>query len=191
MTTLANRPNTALLVIDLQNDVIAEAYRRDDVLRVVNTLVDKARAANVPVIWIRHSDEELVAGSDAWQLVGELSPAPLETIVEKHYRDAFEATELEPTLAALGVGRLIVTGAQTDMCVRSTLHGALARGYDAILVADAHTTVDSSAHGAPPPHSVIAHTNFYWRNQRAPGRTGGVVESREVDFGRPSNSARH
>ena len=81
-------------------------------------------------------------------------------------------------------GKLIVTGAQTDMCVRSTLHGALARGYDAMLVGDAHTTVDMTEHGAPPPEAVISHTNLYWSNQRAPGRMGGVIESRDVDFER-------
>ncbi|ASW01705.1 cysteine hydrolase family protein [Paraburkholderia aromaticivorans] len=182
MTTLANRPNTALIVIDLQNGVVAGAYRRQEVLRAVNVLVERARRANLPLVWVRHCDEELVAGSDAWQIVDELSPAPGEAIIEKSYRDAFESTDLEQVLSTLGVGKLIVTGAQTDMCIRSTLHGALARGYDATLVGDAHTTVDSTPWGAPPPQSVIAHTNFYWSNQRAPGRVGGVVGSNEVDF---------
>ncbi|MDE1180801.1 isochorismatase family protein [Paraburkholderia sp.] len=184
MTTLTNRPYTALLVIDLQNAVVANAYRRDAVLDTVGVLVGKARDAQVPVIWIRHSDEELQAGSDAWQIVDALSPAPGEPIVEKHYRDAFEATDLEQVLSTLGVGKLIVTGAQTDMCIRSTLHGALVRGYDALLVGDAHTTEDMTPWGAPPPDGVIAHTNLYWRNQRAPGRVGGVAASAEIVFTR-------
>ncbi|MGF6962255.1 hypothetical protein QFZ97_008211 [Paraburkholderia youngii] len=87
-------------------------------------------------------------------------------------------------LSRLGVGQLIVTGAQTDLCVRSTLHGALARGYDATLVGDAHTTEDMPQRGAPSPDAVISHTNMYWSNQRAPGRLGGVIESKEVDFAR-------
>jgi nicotinamidase-related amidase len=182
MTTLANRPNTALIVIDLQNGVVANAYRRHEVLGAVNMLVERARGAHVPVVWVRHADDELKAGSEAWQIVAELSPAPGEAIVEKSYRDAFEDTELEQVLSTLGVGKLIVTGAQTDMCIRSTLHGALVRGYDAILVSDAHTTEDMTQWGAPPPEGVIGHTNLYWSNQRAPGRLGGVVESKEVDF---------
>lgn len=80
---------------------------------------------------------------------------------------------------------LVVTGAQTDMCVRSTLHGALARGYDVMLVGDAHTTIDMTDRGAPPPEGVIRHTNMYWGGQKAPGRLAGVVESRDVDFARP------
>lgn len=182
MTTLANRPNTALIVIDLQTGVIANAYRRDEVLATVNSLVEHARQARTPVVWVRHYDEELTQGSDAWQIAAELSPAPGEAIIEKNYRDAFEGTDFEPVLAALGVGRLIVAGAQTDFCVRSTLHGALARGYDATLVGDAHTTEDLSAWGAPSPEAVIKHTNLYWTNQRAPGRTGGVIDSRDLDF---------
>jgi nicotinamidase-related amidase len=179
---LAHRPNTALVVIDLQNEVVANAYRRDDVLDVTRKLVERARAAQVPVVWVQHTDGDLKAGSEAWRIVAELAPAPGEPIVEKSYRDAFEDTQLEHVLLALGVGRLIVTGAQTDMCIRSTLHGALVRGYDAMLVSDAHTTEDMTHWGAPPPDAVISHTNLYWRNQRAPGRSGGVIKSTEVDF---------
>lgn len=182
MTTLANRSNTALVVIDLQNEVVANAHRRREVLDTVNMLVERARGAQVPVVWVRHADEDLKAGSEAWQIVAELAPAPGEAIVEKSYRDAFEDTDLERVLSRLGIGKLIVTGAQTDMCIRSTLHGALVRGYDAILVGDAHTTEDMTQRGAPPPDAVIRHTNLYWSNQRAPGRTGGVIESKDLDF---------
>ena len=85
-------------------------------------------------------------------------------------------------LAELEVGRLVVTGAQTDACIRSTLHGALVRGYDALLVSDAHTTEDQSQWGAPPPDQVIAHTNLYWTYQTAPGRTAGTVPADQVSF---------
>ncbi|CAJ0716676.1 Peroxyureidoacrylate/ureidoacrylate amidohydrolase RutB [Ralstonia edaphis] len=136
----------------------------------------RARAAHIPVVWVRHSDEGLKAGSAAWQIVAELAPAPDEIIVEKCYRDAFEDTSLEQVLSSLGVGKLVVVGAQTDMCIRSTLHGALVRGYDATLVGDAHTTEDRTSHGAPPPDAVIRHTNLYWANQKAPGRSGGVIK---------------
>nr|WP_116342431.1 cysteine hydrolase family protein [Cupriavidus taiwanensis] len=182
MTTLADRPNTALVVIDFQNEVVANAYRRHEVLGAVSILIERARSARVPVVWVRHADDELKAGSEAWQIVAELAPASGEAIVEKSYRDAFDGTDLEQVLSRLRVGKLIVAGAQTDMCVRSTLHGALVRGYDAILVSDAHTTEDRTQRGAPPPDAVIRHTNLYWSNQRAPGRSGGVIESEDVDF---------
>ena len=138
------------------------------------------------MVWVQHVDNGLVKGSDAWQIVAELSPDSAEPLIEKQYGDAFEDTDLETVLSGLGVGRLVVVGAQTDMCIRSTLHGALARGYDASLVSDAHTTEDLTAWGAPPPEQVIAHTNLYWTSQTAPGRTAGTVATKDVDFGRSS-----
>jgi nicotinamidase-related amidase len=182
MTTLENRPHTALLVIDVQNGVVAGNHERDAVVANVGSLVDKARREHVPVVWVQHSDEGLPRESDEWQIVPELTPGDAEPLVEKHYGDSFEDTTLETVLAGLGVGRLVVAGAQTDACIRSTLHGAFARGYDATLVSDAHTTEDQTAWGAPPPDQVIAHTNLYWTYQSAPGRTAGTVKTEDVDF---------
>ncbi len=183
MTTLENRPSTALLVVDVQNGVVAEAHERDAVVANVGTLVDKARREQVPVVWVQHSDEDLARGSEDWRIVPELAPDGAESLVEKSYGDSFEDTDLETVLSGLRVGRLIVVGAETDACIRSTLHGAFARGYDATLVSDAHTTGDRTEWGAPPPDQVIAHTNLYWTNQTAPGRTAGTVETEGVDFG--------
>ena len=182
MTTLENRPNTALLVIDVQNGVVAEAHDRDAVVAHVHALVEKARQERVPVVWVQHNDGGLQRETDEWQIVPELSRADTEPLVHKSYGDSFEDTDLESVLSDLGVGRLIVSGAQTDMCIRSTLHGAFARGYDATLVSDAHTTEDLTAWGAPPPDKVIAHTNLYWEEQAAPGRTAGVTKAEDVSF---------
>lgn len=183
MTTLSNRPNTAVLVIDVQNGVVANGHERDRVVANINEVVSKARVAEVPVVWIQHDAEDLPKGSENWQIVPELTPADGEPKIEKQFGDSFEATNLEKVLADLGVGSLVITGAQTDACVRSTLHGAVARGYNALLVGDAHTTDDLSRYGAPTPDKVIAHTNLYWQYQEAPGRTMGVVTADEVQFG--------
>jgi nicotinamidase-related amidase len=182
MTTLENRPNTALLVVDVQKDVVGGAPERDAVVANVGSLVEKARREEVAVVWVQHTSEELATGSDGWRIVPELVPDDAEPLVEKRYGDAFEDTTLETVLSGLGVGRLVVVGAQTDECIRSTLHGAFVRGYDATLVSDAHTTEDQTAWGAPPPDQVIAHTNLYWNYQTAPGRTAGAVETKDVDF---------
>jgi nicotinamidase-related amidase len=182
MTTLAERPNTALLVIDVQNDVMAGAHNRGDVIANIASLVDKARAENVPVVWVQHFADGLPPGSDGWQYVAELTQQASEPVVHKHYGDAFEETDLETVLAERKVGRLVVAGAQTDECIRSTLHGAIVRGYDATLVEDAHTTEDLSEWGAPTPDKVIAHTNLYWQNHTAPGRHAGTVSTGSVSF---------
>lgn len=182
MTTLPDRPVTALMVIDVQNGVVEGTHRRDEVVANIAALVDKARQAEVPVIWVQHSSEQLVRGSAEWDFVPELSRRVSEPVVHKRYADSFEETDLEQVLAAARVGRLLVAGAQTDECIRSTIHGGVVRGYDVMLVADAHTTEDQSEWGAPPPELVIAHTNLYWQFHKAPGRTAGIVETAAVRF---------
>jgi len=182
VTTLSDRPNTALVVIDVQNGVVTGAHARDQVVGNINKLVDRAREEGVPVVWVQHSDDGLPKGSTEWEYVPELVRDDSEPLVHKNFGDSFEATDLEQVLAKAGVGHLVVTGAQTDACIRSTIHGAFARGYDVTLVGDAHTTEDQSEWGAPPPDQAIAHTNLYWQYQSAPGRKAGVAETEDVSF---------
>ena len=183
MTSLENRPRTALLVIDVQNGVVGKAYERDSVIARIQSLVDKARAEDIPVLWVQHSDDEMPKGSEEWEFVPQVDLLDNEPVVHKKYGDSFEATDLEELLAERGVGRLVVTGAQTEACVRSTLHGALVRGYDTTLVSDAHTTEDMREWGFPvPPEQSIAYTNVYWSWAESPGRKGTVTPTEKVDF---------
>ena len=174
---------SALLVIDVQRDVVANAFRRNEVVANIEHLVESARKAGVPVIWVQHSDDELVKGSEGWAYVSELRMGKGEPVVHKQFGDSFEGTNLDELLQELAIEQLIVCGAQTDACIRSTLHGAIARGYNATLVSDAHTTDDCT--WATPPLSaeqVIAHTNFYWNWQRTPRAVGGTSLTAEVVF---------
>jgi isochorismate hydrolase len=184
MSTLNGRRGPALLVIDVQNGVVGEAHDRGAVVANVAALVEKARDEGVPVVWVQHHADNLAKGSLEWQYVPELRQAPEEPVVHKKYGDSFEDTDLEAVLAGLGVGHLVVAGAQTDECIRSTIHGAFTRGYDVTLVGDAHTTEDLSHYGAPPPAQVIAHTNLYWKYHQAPGRVASVVDTEDVHFSR-------
>jgi nicotinamidase-related amidase len=186
MSTLENRPNAALLVVDVQKGVVEGNHERDIVVAQIGRIVAKARREQVPVVWVQDSGESRAIGSDGWQIVPELHPFETDAHIDKKYGDSFEDTTLESELSRLGVGRLFVVGAQTDACIRSTLHGAFVRGYDTTLVSDAHTTEDLSSYGAPPPDQVIAHTNLYWSFQTAPGRVAQVVDSGAVDFAQPS-----
>jgi len=182
VTTLPDRTRTALVVIDVQNGVVEGAHRRDEVVATIDGLVGRARADGAPVVWVQHSSENLVEGTERWEYVPELARAADEPLVAKRYGDSFEETDLEAVLAERNVGHLVVAGAQTDACVRATLHGALVRGYDVTLVADAHTTEDLTEWGAPPPEAVIAHTNLYWSDEEAPGRRAATVAAADVTF---------
>lgn len=182
VTTLRDRPNTALLVVDVQNDVVAGSYNRDQVIANISTLVDRARSAGAPVIWVQHNADDLPKDSEGWQYVPELTREQSEPLVHKQWGDSFEDTELEDILAQHKVGKLVVAGAQTDACIRSTLHGAITRGYDATLVEDAHTTEDQTEWGNVAPDAIVTHTNLYWKHHEAPGRKGGTVPTAEVAF---------
>lgn len=182
MSTLPDRPNTALVIVDVQNGVMADSYDRDVVVANIDTLVDRARAAQVDVVWVQHNSADLPIDSEQWRYVPELVRRSSEPLIHKQYGDSFEDTDLESVLAERGIGSLVVAGAQTDACIRSTLHGAFVRGYDALLVSDAHTTGDFTEYGAPPPDQVIAHTNLYWQYQSAPGRTAGTVTTEDMTF---------
>ena len=182
MSTFADRPHTALLVIDVQNGVVEGAHERDAVVANVATLVDKARSADVPVVWVQHNAEDLPIGSEEWAYVPELLQAETEPVVHKQFGDSFEQTDLEDVLSAAGVGHVVVAGAATDACIRSTIHGAVTRGYDVTLVGDAHTTGDLTSYGAPPPDAVIAHTNLYWKLPRGPRSHGGRRRDRRGEL---------
>jgi nicotinamidase-related amidase len=168
LSTLSQRHNKALLIIDVQVGVVGAAHQRDAVITNIRTLLTAARASGTPVIWVAHSEEQMPIGS--------------EPLMHKLYGDSFEGTDLEAALTAAKVGHLVVVGAQTDACIRSTIHGAFTRGYDVTLVSDAHTTEDMSEWGAPPPDVIIKHTNMYWGFQSAPGRTAKVLPTAEVLF---------
>jgi len=159
----------------MQHDVLANAWQADAVTARIAGLVDRARLAGVPVVWVRHSSDTMPVGSDGWQIVPGLVPATDETIVEKCYGDSFEATTLQDVLAGLGARHLVVCGAQSDACVISTLFGGFVRGYDMTLVGDAHTTDDYSPYGLPSPEGVIALINGVWAYRTAPGRRADVI----------------
>lgn len=147
MTKRGNEDTAALLVIDTQNGVLASAWNRDNVVDNCRQLVDHARASDVPIIWIQHEAEDLPRDSDEWQIVPELSPFADEVRLYKQYSDSFADTDLASTLDDLGVGHLVITGAQTNACVRATTYRAAGEGFDVTLVQDAHTAEDISWDG--------------------------------------------
>ena len=183
MSKFADRTGKALLVIDVQNDVVDDAWRRGEVIENINTLVAKARDTNTPVIWIQHSDPYMEIGSDAWQIVPELEPMPNEPIIRKQYRSSFEETVLDETLANLGVGHLFISGAQSDNCVRHTSHAALERGYDVTLVEDAHTTSDGEWYSQTLiADAIVDEINRSFDGYELPGRSASIISTASVSF---------
>jgi nicotinamidase-related amidase len=143
----------ALLVIDVQQALVDElpAERRAEFLGTFGSVIEKARSAAVPVVYVRHdgSPDELVPGTAQWQIASEIAPRAGEPIVDKRFGDAFEQTNLSEVLAAAGADSLIVTGMQTDYCVTKTIGGAVNRKFRVSLVEDAHATWASNGRSEP------------------------------------------
>ena len=172
-----------LLVVDVQNDVMDVCAHADEVVGCIAVLVERARVAGTPVVWVRHHDSGLVEGSDGWRIVPELVPAADEPIVDKEWGDAFADTDLAESLSAAGVTEIVLCGAQTDYCIRSTLHGALVRGYPVTLVEDAHTTEDDAYRGEPvAADSLIADLNRIASFARWPGAFSRALAAEAVVF---------
>lgn len=183
---------SALLVIDVQNANTAEGYRRDEVIGNIRGLIDRAKDAGTPVIWVQHhaGGSPLERGTEGWQIVEEVRPGDGETVIEKEYLDSFVETGLRAELDRLGVGHLVICGAATDACIRSTAQRSQIEGYDVTLVADGHTT-DVGPWPLPLPdgtkvpigaEQMIAYTNFFVEDTAYPGVTTTVVNADEVSF---------
>jgi nicotinamidase-related amidase len=136
------------MVIDVQKDVVGEALNTDGVVRNINSLIEKARASNTPVIWVQHSDDYLVKNTDGWQIVDELKPSAKDLRIYKTEPSSFAGTPLRDELQRMGIDSLVITGAQTDMCVNATSNDAAEMGYDVTLASDSHTTVDTPSQTA-------------------------------------------
>ena len=183
MSTFPGRTKTALMVIDVQNDVVATAFKREETIANINAAIDKARAAGTEVIWVQHSDSWMPLNSELWQIVPELKPAPGEAIIQKTYRSSFEETDLDQVLEEKKIAHLVITGAQTNFCVRNTLHAAYEKGYDVTLVADAHTTSDAESNGLKvPAEFIIAEQNAAAWKYDLPGRACNLTTLAELTF---------
>ncbi len=190
VTASGANPTPALLVIDMQNTLVAMAHRASATVAAIAGLQARARAAGAPVVFAQQEDEELEPGTDGWRIVSGLAPAAGDTVVPKAAPDSFLGTELDAVLRARGVTEVVVTGFATEICVESTARRALSLGYDVVLVADGHTTsVRPAAPGRyAAPEASVAHHNEIYRNLRFPGRRVRVLPAAEVDFGHGSPS---
>lgn len=181
---------TALLVIDVQHGNTDGAHDRDGVVGRIRGLIDRARAESVPVIWVQHEAGPFVPGSDPWQILEEVRPGAGDPVVGKRYLDAFVETDLRARLDALGATRLVLCGAATDACVRSTAARSQIEGYDTVLVADGHTTDEGPweldlPDGSTVPvgaREMIAFTNFFVGDTEYPGVTTEVVAAADVTW---------
>lgn len=185
MATVRTGEQTVLLIVDVQVRVMAQAWDAPRVIANVARLVARARVAGVPVVWVQHENPpEMARGSAGWQWVSELAPAPGEALVAKTFNSAFERTTLEATLAALGATHLVLAGAESAWCIRATAYGAIERGYDVTLVADAHSTAPHTLDDgrSVDAEGIVYDLNHTLRWLEYPGRRNAVARTEDVVF---------
>lgn len=190
MATVREGSKGVLLVVDVQVGVVNDAWDAPRIIGNVARTVERARSQGVPVIWVQHSDKDLVRGSPEWQWVPQLAPAEDEPLIHKHFNSAFEQTTLEAELARLAATHLVLAGAETNWCIRATAYGALERGYDLTLVKDAHTThsIELDNGVTITATNVIHELNVVMKWLSYPGRTNGTATAAEVDFATPGGT---
>lgn len=172
--------STALLVIDVQEEALEGCDDGAAVVERINGLSARASEAGAPVIFIQHEDDdELVKGRPGWELAASLERPGDSLLVPKTYRDGFEATELADLLARLGVSCLLVTGVHSDFCVQTTALSALIRGFDVVLVSDAHAARPDGDLSARALQELV---NARFATLRYPGRTVEVLPAAEVSL---------
>lgn len=175
---------TALLIIDLQRALCFGEEAAFDIERVIertDALVAKARAAGAPVILVQHEEDggPLRYATEGWQLAEGLAVLPEDLRVRKATSDSFHQTELHQLLQERGITQLVICGLQSDFCIDSTARRALALGYDVVLVADAHSTVDNEVLSAA---QITAHHNTTLAHMTSFASRIAVTPARDVQI---------
>jgi nicotinamidase-related amidase len=173
---------SALLIIDVQEALCTGKWAMADIDRVVdriNPLAEKIRAAGGIVVLVQHEepDSPLQPEAPGWRVYHRVETRPEDFRVRKASSDAFHQTELLGLLAAQGIDRLVICGLQSELCVDSTVRGALAHDYPVVLVADAHTTLDGGGLSAA---QISAHHNYALANVASPDAKVTVVPAADV-----------
>jgi nicotinamidase-related amidase len=156
------RPRNALLIIDVQVGLVEliPAEIRSSVLSRIKTLLSRARAAGLPVIYIQHEGPKghpLETHTKGWEIHPSIKPLGSEAVVRKRESDSFFETPLQEELKKRGIKHLVIAGGMTEYCVDTTCRRATSLGYDVTLARDAHFTRDNSVLTA---ENIIAHHNF-------------------------------
>jgi nicotinamidase-related amidase len=190
MATVREGNKGILLVADVRVDVMREAWDAARIIKNLSRAVERARAQNVPVVWVQHADSNLVHGSPEWQWVPEVTPGEGETLIHKQFNSSFEQTALDEELAKIGATHIALAGAATNWCIRATAYGALDRGYDLTLIKDAHTTGTMELDDGVKIEaaSVIHDLNIAMSWLSYPGRTNGTTTAEAVDFASPGGT---
>lgn len=181
--------NSALIVIDFQNAVLSEppAWQADTMLERIAGLIARARAADVPVIYVQHNTansadlagSSWAAGTHGWQFPALIAPQPQDHVSAKSSCDAFRQTGLQQHLAQAGITTIYVCGYATEFCIDTSVRRAASLELATVVISDAHTTRDRPHLAAP---AIVEHHNWVWGQLLNPGNPVTLVTADAVTF---------
>jgi len=148
--------NTALLLIDIQND-----YFENGASALVNAetactnaklILDHFRAKELPVIHVQHiairpGSTFFLPGTKGAEIHPDLTPAEGEQVIMKNFPNSFRETALLDYLKSHSIQKLVVCGMMTQMCIDATVRAAKDFGFEITLIGDACATKDLSING--------------------------------------------
>lgn len=173
---------SALVVVDAQIGVLGPLWESQRLVANLERLVTQARTTGSLIVWVQHSDDELMFGSDPWKLAPNFVPAPNEVIIQKKHNSSFAKTDLDQTLKSRNIGRIVLAGAATNWCIRATAYAAVDRGYNLTLVGDAHSTESMTFQDGRvvTAESIVTDLNVVFKWLNAPDVKTEVVDTAAV-----------
>lgn len=173
-------PQTALLIIDVQNGMFAfpenQPHDSELLIKTINELISKARAAKCPIVFVQHDgvgDHPLTPGTEGHDIADTLERNPRDVVVRKTQCGSFNETELLKVLGDLNIARLVVCGLQTEFCVDTAIRSACDHGFKVTIPKQAHSTFNSDTLSAA---DIIAHHETVWTTAFGTVRTAQDIE---------------
>jgi nicotinamidase-related amidase len=157
-------PDTALLVIDIQNDYFPggamELEGADAAGAKAADAIRSFREKNLPVIHVRHLSVRpgstfFLPGTKGAEIHALVAPKSGETVIEKNFPNSFRNTDLKATLDQKQIKNLVVAGMMTHMCVDASVRHAADLGYKITLLGDACATRAQSYGGEKVPAKQV------------------------------------
>lgn len=156
-------PNTALIIVDMQAGLLEDKnypiFNEGQLISHVNTLISKARKADVMIIFVRHTESAgspLEKHQPGWQISSEIDITGDDIIIDKYTPDCFHQTSLLDMLKNQNISTLLIAGLQSEYCIDTTCRRSFALGFETILISDSHSTCNSSVLSAD---KIIEHHN--------------------------------
>lgn len=156
--------NTALLVIDIQNDYFSGGRMAlagmDAAAMNCQALLEKFRARHAPAFIVQHlfntpNPPFFAPHTQGAELHHSVAPTPRDRVIVKHAINCFLNTELSQELHQLGAENLVICGAMSHMCIDAAVRAAADLGFQCTVAHDACATRALEFNGVTVPAELV------------------------------------